>query len=125
MNITIIAPGSRGDVQPYVALGKGLQEAGHSVCVLTSQNFQTLVTDYGLDFFDMDVQTFWGQRLYALGVGPRPIPRKRLTADRLADSIRRAVSNMEMRMNAASLGERIRAENGIAQAVEVIEQSRG
>ncbi len=28
MRIAIIAPGSRGDVQPYVALGKGLMKAG-------------------------------------------------------------------------------------------------
>ena len=51
MQITIIAGGSRGDVQPYVALGKGLKEAGHTVRLLTSDDFQTLVTDYGLDFF--------------------------------------------------------------------------
>jgi sterol 3beta-glucosyltransferase len=29
MRIVIIAPGSRGDVQPYVALGAGLEAAGH------------------------------------------------------------------------------------------------
>jgi UDP:flavonoid glycosyltransferase YjiC (YdhE family) len=70
-------------------------------------------------------QPFWGQRIYALGVGPRPIPRQRLTADRLAESIRIAVSNTAMREKSARLGERIRAENGIAQAVAVIEQKRG
>ena len=31
MHIAIIAPGSRGDVQPYVALGKGLNKAGNDV----------------------------------------------------------------------------------------------
>ena len=67
-------------------------------------------------------QPFWGQRVYGLGVGPRPIPRKHLTVDNLAGAIRDAVSNIEMRKRAASLGERIRAENGIAQAVTVIEQ---
>ena len=29
MNITILTIGSRGDVQPFVALGVGLKEAGH------------------------------------------------------------------------------------------------
>ncbi len=53
MQITIIAPGSRGDVQPYVALGKGLKNNGHTVRLLTSQDFRTLVTDYGMEFFDM------------------------------------------------------------------------
>lgn len=31
MQITIVAQGSRGDVQPYVALGAALQRAGHQV----------------------------------------------------------------------------------------------
>ena len=69
-------------------------------------------------------QPFWGQRVYELGVGPRPIPRRRLTVDNLTEAIRHAVSDQEMRKRAASLGERIRAENGVAQAVTIIEQSR-
>ncbi|GLV60553.1 hypothetical protein KDH_73720 [Dictyobacter sp. S3.2.2.5] len=51
MQITIIAGGSRGDVQPYVALGAGLKEARHAVRLLTSDDFHGLITDYGLDFF--------------------------------------------------------------------------
>jgi len=53
MKVTIIAPGSRGDVQPYVALGKGLKDSGHVVRILTSKEFQNLISDFGLDFFDM------------------------------------------------------------------------
>jgi sterol 3beta-glucosyltransferase len=70
-------------------------------------------------------QPFWGQRVYELGVGPKPIPRQRITVDRLAESIRYAVSNTAMREKAARLGELIRAEKGIARAIEVIEQNRG
>ncbi len=69
-------------------------------------------------------QPFWGQRVYELGVGPKPIRRRRLTADNLTEAIGRAVSDEEMRKRAASLGKRIRAEDGIAQAVTIIEQSR-
>ena len=72
----------------------------------------------------MGDQPFWGRRVYELGVGPQPIPRRHLTADRLAGSIRAAVSDMSMQEKAARLGERIRAENGVARAVAVIEQSR-
>lgn len=50
LEISIVASGSRGDVQPYVALGKGLQDAGHNVRVLTSDDFETLVTEAGLTF---------------------------------------------------------------------------
>jgi sterol 3beta-glucosyltransferase len=49
-NISIVASGSRGDVQPYVALGRGLREAGYHVRILTSDSFQTLVTEAGLEF---------------------------------------------------------------------------
>lgn len=70
-------------------------------------------------------QPFWGRRVYELGVGPRPIARRRLTSDNLAQAIERAVSDEAMRKRAASLGERIRAENGVAQAVKIIEQGRG
>jgi len=49
MRIAIIAPGSRGDIQPYIALGKGLQDAGQGVLVVTNQEFEPLVRSYGLD----------------------------------------------------------------------------
>jgi sterol 3beta-glucosyltransferase len=69
-------------------------------------------------------QPFWGQRVYELGVGPKPIARRRLTVDNLTEALDRAVSDREMRKKAAALGERIRAENGIAKAVTIIEQNR-
>lgn len=70
----------------------------------------------------MGDQPFWAQRVYELGVSPKPIPLRRLTVDRLADAIQQAVSDTAMQTKAARLGERIRAENGTARAVEVIEQ---
>jgi sterol 3beta-glucosyltransferase len=73
----------------------------------------------------MGDQPFWGRRVYELGVGPQPIPRRRLTVDGLAESIRCAVSDTAMRERAARLGECIRAENGIARAVAIIEQNIG
>ena len=35
MRITIIAAGSRGDVQPFVALAQGLKKAGYKVTIRT------------------------------------------------------------------------------------------
>jgi UDP:flavonoid glycosyltransferase YjiC (YdhE family) len=67
-------------------------------------------------------QPFWGQRVAQLGVGPRPIPRKKLTAERLTQAIHQAVSDQEMRQRAAVLGQRIREEDGIARAVAVVQQ---
>ncbi len=50
MRIAIIALGTRGDVQPYLALGKGLKTAGHFVRLITHENFETLVSSQGLEF---------------------------------------------------------------------------
>lgn len=66
-------------------------------------------------------QPFWGRRVERLGVGPTPIPRKRLTVVRLSAAITAAVTDKDMRECAAKLGNHIRAEEGVAQAVDVIE----
>jgi len=50
MRIALIAIGSRGDVQPYVALGRGLKESGHDICVVTHAVFENFVRDAQLDF---------------------------------------------------------------------------
>ena len=62
MKVTIIAAGSRADVQPYVALGKGLKEAEHTFRVLASRDFQSLITAHDLEFFDMDGSMEHGQQ---------------------------------------------------------------
>ena len=50
MQITILSSGSRGDVQPYVALGAGLKAAGHQVRLVTHAPFEQFVTENGLLF---------------------------------------------------------------------------
>jgi sterol 3beta-glucosyltransferase len=51
VKITILTAGSRGDVQPYIALGLALQKAGHSIRIATFGNFKTLVESSGLEFY--------------------------------------------------------------------------
>jgi sterol 3beta-glucosyltransferase len=70
----------------------------------------------------MGDQPFWGKRIADLGVGPTPIPRKKLTSHALAEAITQAVSLPAMRQRAYALGQQIRAENGVAKAVALIEQ---
>jgi UDP:flavonoid glycosyltransferase YjiC (YdhE family) len=65
-------------------------------------------------------QPFWGWRIAELGVGPAPIAFKYLTVEKLAKAIRRAVTDPEMHRRAAELGSRIREENGVGRAVELI-----
>jgi len=50
MRIAIITLGSIGDLYPFVALGLGLQAAGHDVVLVTHTNFETFVRGRGLDF---------------------------------------------------------------------------
>lgn len=50
MKITILTVGSRGDIQPYVALGRGLQAAGYRVSVATHACWEGFTRDYGLDY---------------------------------------------------------------------------
>lgn len=70
-------------------------------------------------------QPFWGAHIKAMGLGPAPIPQKSLTADRLADAIKIAVTDPGIRQRAASCGAAIRAENGIDNAVSLVKQYFG
>jgi len=51
LNIVIQCVGSRGDVQPFVAIGKRLQEDGHRVRLATHDVFANFVRSSGLEFF--------------------------------------------------------------------------
>ncbi|KAG8715301.1 hypothetical protein FRC08_010741 [Ceratobasidium sp. 394] len=53
MNVNIMIVGSRGDVQPYLALGQRLREHGHTVRLTTHETFRQSVKDAGLRFFNI------------------------------------------------------------------------
>jgi UDP:flavonoid glycosyltransferase YjiC (YdhE family) len=48
--MTILTLGSRGDVEPFVALGIGLAQRGHEVTVATHEPFRPVVEQRGLRF---------------------------------------------------------------------------
>lgn len=68
-------------------------------------------------------QPFWGRVIAERGLGPAPIPQRTLSASRLAEAIRAAVTDPAMRQRAAALGEQIRAEDGVGNAVAILEGS--
>lgn len=70
-------------------------------------------------------QPFWGKRVQQLDVGPKPIPQKKLSVDGLAAALRRLVGDEKMAEKAARLGEKIQAEDGVAQTVVMLEQKVG
>jgi sterol 3beta-glucosyltransferase len=55
MNVAILTLGTRGDVQPYVALGAKLKEAGHEVTLITGKGFEAMASGRGLRYVDLDV----------------------------------------------------------------------
>jgi UDP:flavonoid glycosyltransferase YjiC (YdhE family) len=67
-------------------------------------------------------QPFWGNRVYELGVGTKPLDRKSLTAEQLADAIKAALTDEAMQARTRELGARIRAEQGVKRAVEIFER---
>jgi UDP:flavonoid glycosyltransferase YjiC (YdhE family) len=58
MKITIFAAGSRGDIQPCIALGRGLQRAGYQVTLAAPEDFAAFIQKQDLEFYPLrgDVQ---------------------------------------------------------------------
>ncbi|KAI9656715.1 MAG: Sterol 3-beta-glucosyltransferase [Trizodia sp. TS-e1964] len=54
LRITCLTIGSRGDVQPYIALCKGLLAEGHRPRIATHAEFEPWVRKHGIDFAPVD-----------------------------------------------------------------------
>ncbi|RHZ76182.1 hypothetical protein Glove_202g67 [Diversispora epigaea] len=50
MHITCLTIGSRGDVQPYIALAKGLMKEGHKVKIATHGEYEEWIKGHGIEF---------------------------------------------------------------------------
>ena len=53
MRALILTIGTRGDVQPYIALARGLMHAGHDVAICTATRFESFVTEHGVAYLPM------------------------------------------------------------------------
>jgi sterol 3beta-glucosyltransferase len=71
MNITILTYGSRGDVQPFLALAVGLQKSGHTVRLAVPHRFAGFVESYEIPFVSLagDPEII-SQQLNDAGVNP-------------------------------------------------------
>lgn len=65
-------------------------------------------------------QFYWGRRVFTLGVGPKPIPFRKLSVARLVEALILATTDSLMRQRAVVLGEKIRAEDGLQKTVKII-----
>ncbi|KAJ9093731.1 hypothetical protein QFC21_006327 [Naganishia friedmannii] len=45
----LLTIGSRGDIQPYIALGLGLMKDGHQVVIVTHDEFKSWIEGYGIE----------------------------------------------------------------------------
>ncbi len=75
----------------------------------------TLVIPFGGD------QPFWAARVSELGIGPKPIPRDKLTVSKLAKALVNLTQTPKYRVAARELGERLSMENGAVTAANIIE----
>ncbi|XP_022963847.1 sterol 3-beta-glucosyltransferase UGT80A2 isoform X1 [Cucurbita moschata] len=82
LQIVMLIVGTRGDVQPFVAIGKRLQDYGHRVRLATHSNFKEFVLTAGLEFFALggDPKILAGHMVKNKGFlpsGPSEIPVQR------------------------------------------------
>lgn len=54
LRVTCLTIGSRGDVQPYIALCKGLLAEGHKPRIATHAEFEPWIRKHGIDFAPVD-----------------------------------------------------------------------
>ncbi|MBN1266296.1 MAG: glycosyltransferase family 1 protein [Anaerolineales bacterium] len=68
-------------------------------------------------------QPFWAARVFALGVGPAPIPARKVNSTNLTAAMKAALESATMRQQAAKLGQSLQAENGVQRAIDWIEST--
>ncbi|XVF32246.1 hypothetical protein REPUB_Repub17cG0064900 [Reevesia pubescens] len=82
LQIVMLIVGTRGDVQPFIAIGKRLQDYGHRVRLATHSNFKEFVLTAGLEFYPLggDPKVLAGYMVKNKGFlpsGPSEIPIQR------------------------------------------------
>ncbi len=55
MNVIVFGAGSRGDIQPLIALVRGLRAAEYNACLAALEDFRALATEYGVPFRPLSV----------------------------------------------------------------------
>lgn len=92
---------------------------GGAGTVHTSLRFSlpTLIIPFGLD------QSFNGDRVYQLGLGPQPIPVKKVTVDSLVAALKKLVRTKKYVEEAKKVGRNMRLENGLERTLGVLEKT--
>ena len=98
MKITILTIGTRGDVQPLIALGLGLKQAGHSIKIVTHSIFKSWIESCGFDFAAVEgdpigfLESEEGKKI--LESGSNPIEFIRLFSQTISPFVDRLMSDI-------------------------------
>ncbi|XP_027093720.2 sterol 3-beta-glucosyltransferase UGT80A2 isoform X1 [Coffea arabica] len=92
LQIVMLIVGTRGDVQPFIAIGKKLQDYGHRVRLATHSNFKEFVLTSGLEFYPLggDPKVLAGYMVKNKGFlpsGPSEIPIQRNQIKEIINSL--------------------------------------
>ncbi|XP_010243988.1 PREDICTED: sterol 3-beta-glucosyltransferase UGT80A2-like isoform X2 [Nelumbo nucifera] len=101
MQIVMLIVGTRGDVQPFIAIGKRLQDYGHRVRLATHANFKEFVLTSGLEFYPLggDPKALAGYMVKNKGFlpsGPSEIPIQRRQIKEIIFSLLDACKNPDV-----------------------------
>jgi UDP:flavonoid glycosyltransferase YjiC (YdhE family) len=95
------------------------QGGAGSVAMALRAGVPSMAIAFGYD------QAMWGQRIAAIGAGVPPLAAAALTADQLAAALRRLVEDESIWRGAAHIGTLLQQEDGVGNAVRIIEQTAG
>lgn len=101
LQIVMLIVGTRGDVQPFIAIGKKLQDYGHRVRLATHANYKEFVMTAGLEFFPVggDPKVLAGYMVKNKGFlpsGPSEIPVQRNQLKEIIYSLLAACTDPEI-----------------------------
>jgi sterol 3beta-glucosyltransferase len=124
LNIAILIVGSRGDVQPFIAFGKGLQKAGHRVRLATHVNFRQFVTENGLEFYPLKgdpelLMNFMVKHPDMITYDPQEIARKKETMKQIYHSTWDAVTAHNFRADVIISNPPVNVHIHLAQRLQV------
>ncbi|KAL5725206.1 sterol 3beta-glucosyltransferase [Ranunculus cassubicifolius] len=101
LQIVILIVGTRGDVQPFIAIGKRLQDYGHRVRLATHANFKEFVLTSGLEFYPLGgdpkvLAEYMVKNKGFLPSGPSEIPVQRKQMKEIIFSLHAACKEPDM-----------------------------
>lgn len=111
--VHVIGPAPHGRLFGRIAAAIHHGGAGTTHAVLRA-GLPAATVPFGVD------QLFWGRRVAALGAGLPPLGQRELRPQRLAPLVERLLDDRALQATAQRLGQRLRGENGIAVAAEVV-----